>query len=184
MPKLTKRLRSRSASVLRASSLLNPGTPGPFTEDVLRSQRASNFLGASPSSAAKLRDYRRQLFMGPPVTRTAKKMATQSSSSTNLEASSSSQDLQDNDAAPLDPFQVGDLSEEPQDATPRRNQQPRGNQPQRRRAEGPDLEDVLTQLTQEILTLRREGIAHQPQQPQNVEVPEDPNFNWNLRPVC
>lgn len=118
--------------------------------------------------------------MGPPVTRTAKKMATQSSSSTNLEASSSSQDLQDNDAAPLDPFQVGDLSEEPQDATPRRNQQPRGNQPQRQRAEGPDLEDVLTQLTQEILTLCREAIAHQPQQPQNVEVPEDPNFNWNL----
>lgn len=63
---------------------------------------------------------------------------------------------------------------------PRRNH-PRCNQPQQRRQpERPVLEDVLTQLTQEILRMRREVTANQPQQAQQADIPEDQNFNWNL----
>lgn len=43
--------------------------------------------------------------------------------------------------------------------------------------ERPDLEDVLTQLSQEILTIRGE-VANQPNQAPAVDVLEDPNFNW------
>lgn len=38
---------------------------------------------------------------------------------------------------------------------------------------GPDLEDVPTQLTQEILTMKREVNANQPQQAQQVDVSEE-----------
>lgn len=48
------------------------------------------FSGASPTSAAKLGEYRRQLFMGPPVTReVAKKM--EDSSSTNVSGTHNTQ---------------------------------------------------------------------------------------------
>lgn len=73
-----------------------------------------------------------------------------------------------------------DISQKPQDATPRSNQ--RGNQQQqsaRRQVERPDLGDVLTQLTQKILTMRRE-VANQPNQGPAVDVPEDPNYDWAL----
>lgn len=46
----------------------HPGPP--FTEEVIRYRQAESFLGASPSSAARLQDFRRQLFMAP-ITRPA-----------------------------------------------------------------------------------------------------------------
>lgn len=42
------------------------------------------------------------------------------------------------------------------------------------------IENVLTQLTQKILTMRLEVAANQTQQAQHPDVPEDPNFNWAL----
>lgn len=78
MPRNNKRPSSSSAEYTdRAfSSVSFPGTPGLSTDDVYRVRKAESFLGTSPTSAAKLSDYRRLLFMGPPVTRTAgKKMA-------------------------------------------------------------------------------------------------------------
>lgn len=71
------------------------------------------------------------------------------------------------------------VSDDSQDATPRGNRGGAGRPPRRPR-EAPELEDVLTQLTQEILTLRREAVTQQPAQQPHAEVPEDPAFNWNL----
>lgn len=64
-------------------------------------------------------------------------MELQSSSSNVLAASASSQETLDNDeVAPLESYPEDDLNQEPQDATPRRNQQPpRGNPPQQRVAD-------------------------------------------------
>lgn len=92
-----------------------------------------------------------------------------------------SQDQLDHDVLPLDNLaSEDDINQEPQDATPRRNPQRGNQQQQRQQPERPDLEDVLTQLTQEILTIRREVTTNQPQQPRHDDLPEDPNFNWGL----
>lgn len=62
-------------------------------------------------------------------------MELQSSSSNVLAASASSQETLD-EMAPLESYPEDDLNQEPQDATPRRNQQPpRGNPPQQRVAD-------------------------------------------------
>lgn len=94
-----------------------------------------------------------------------------------------SQDRLDHDVLPLDKLaSEDDINQEPQDATPRRNPHRGGGgqQQQRQQPERPDLEDVLTQLAQEILTMRRDVATNQPQQPRHDDLPEDPNFNWGL----
>lgn len=115
--------------------------------------------------------------MGPPVTRTAGKKIAQV-----FVTPASSQDTTENDVLPLDEGLMGDaINLEPQNATPRRNQRAnQQQQPARRQVERPDLDDVLTQLTQEILTMRGE-VANQPNQAPAVDVPEDPNFNCTLQ---
>lgn len=163
MPRTNKRPRSRSYQHTdRAfSSVSILGTPGPFTDEELRVLQAESFVGLSPSSVAKLSDYRRQLFMGPPTTHTASKnmegtsnlMVTPGSSQEQVP----SQDQLDHDVLPLDNLASEEnINQEPQDATPRRNPQRSNQQQQRQQPERPDLKDVLTQLTQEILTMRRE----------------------------
>lgn len=93
----------------------------------------------------------------------------------------SSQDRLDHDVLPLDNLaSEDDINQELQDATPRRNPHRRDQQQQRQQPERPDLEDVLTQLAQEILTMRRDVATNQPQQPRHDDLPEDPNFNWGL----
>lgn len=96
--------------------------------------------------------------MGPPITRTEKKKTEQAQSSSTLAASASSQEHLNEDEVPLvnfpDDTADGAVGDDPQDATPRRNQ--RCNPPVRRRAEAPNIEDVLTQLTQDILTMETE----------------------------
>lgn len=178
MPRLTKRLRSKSAASSRLFVSVNlPGSPGPFTEDVLRVRRVDTFSGASPRSAAKLSEYRRQLFMGPPVTREAAKKMDDSSSANTSGTQASAQDLDDHDIAPLHGDPEDDLRQEQQDVTPRRNP---SRAQQQRQPERPEIENVLTQLTQEILTMRREVAANQTQQAQLADVPEDPNFDCVL----
>lgn len=130
MPRTNKRPRSRSDQHTDRtfSSVSIPGTPGPFTDDVLRVRQAESFVGASPSSAAKLSDYRRQLFMGPPTTRTASKKMEETSNLMATPGSSQeqghSQDQLDHDVLLLDNLASEDeINQELQDATPRRNPQ-------------------------------------------------------------
>lgn len=177
MPRNNKHPRSRSAQHTdRAfSSVSFPGTPGPFTDDVYRVRKVESFLGASPTSAAKLSDYRWLLFMGPLVTRTVgKKMegtSNQLVTPGSLQDQASSQDHLEHEIVPLDNLVLDDnINQEPLDITLGETLQP----------ERPDLEDVLTQLTQEILTMRHEVATNQPQQPRHVDIPEDLNFNWVL----
>lgn len=115
--------------------------------------------------------------MGPPVTREAAKKMDDSSSANTSGTQASAQDLDDHDIAPLHGDPKDDLRQEQQDATPRRNP---SRAQQQRGPERPEIENVLTQLTQEILTMRREVAANQTQQAQHPDVPEDPNFNWAL----
>lgn len=187
MLRTNKRPRSRSdQNTDRAfSSVSIPGTSGPFTDDVLLVRQAESFVGASPSSATKISDYRRQLFIGPPTTRTTSKKMEGTSNLMETPGSSqehgSSQEQLDHDVLPLDSLaSEDDINQEPQDATPRRNPQRGNQQQQRQQPERPDLEDVLTQLTQEILTMRRKVAANLPQQPRHDDLPLDPNFNWGL----
>lgn len=56
-----------------------------------------------------------------------------------------------------------DLHQEQQDANPHRNPQRKNQQQPQRQLERQDLEDVLTQLTQDILTMRREVATNKPQ---------------------
>lgn len=79
------------------------------------------FSGASPTLAAKLGEYRRQLFMGPPVTREAAKKMEDSSSANVSGTQVSSQDPIEHDVAPLGENLDDDLRQEQQKATPRRN---------------------------------------------------------------
>lgn len=120
--------------------------------------------------------------MGPPITRPAGKKMEESTSTQVFVTPASSQDTTENDVLPLDEGLMGDdINLEPQNATPRRNQRAnQQQQPARCQVERPNLKDVLTQLTQEILTTRG-GIANQPNQAPAVDVPEDPNFNWTLQ---
>lgn len=181
MPRTNKRPRSRSDQQTdRAfSSVSIPGTPGPFTDEELRVLQAKSFVGASTSSVAKLYDYRRQLFMGPSTTHTASKNM-EGTSNLMVTSGSSQEQVPSQDQLDHDVNQASedDINQEPQDATPRRNPQRGNQQQQRQQIERPDLEDVLTQLTQEILTMRREVATNQPQQPRHDDSPEDPNFNW------
>lgn len=97
-----------------------------------------------------------------------------------MQDQASTQDHLEHDILPLDNLPLDDdINQEPQDAASRRNP-PRGKQQQQRQQpERPDQEDILTQLTQEILTMRRE-LANQSQQPRHDDISEDPNFNWVL----
>lgn len=114
--------------------------------------------------------------MGPPITRTAGKKMEESTSTQVFITLASSQDTIENEGLMGD-----DINLEPQGATPRRNQRANQQQlPARRQVERPEQKDVLTQLTQEILTMRGE-VAHQLKQAPAVDVPEDPNFNWTLQ---
>lgn len=172
MSRIAKRPRPVSALSPRAFSGISfPDIPGPFTEDVVRLLKAETFTGASPSSAAKLSDYRRQLFMGTPITRTAgKKWRSPPRRQTSLFS-------RHNRKQRLATGR-GSHGIYPQDVTPRRNQRAnQQQQPARSQVERPDLEDVLTQVTHEIPTMRGE-VANQPNQAPAVDVPEDSNFNW------
>lgn len=114
--------------------------PGPFTEEVNRCRQAANFTGPSSSSVAKLSDFRRQLFMVTITRQDQKKMANTDSSP----GTSTNQQKNTDEELPLQAEE--DLQEqEQQEATPRRNNPPCG-QPSRR-PEGPEVENILTQLT-------------------------------------
>lgn len=120
---------SRAPSIVPA-----PGTLGLFAGNVLRLRRAESFSEASPSSAAKLSDHRRQLFMGPPVTRTAtKKMDRQPTASTSSQDPSPS--LDQDVLPPNNLVFEDDLQQESQDAMPRRNVARENQQKQHRQRE-------------------------------------------------
>lgn len=128
------------------------------------------FSGASPTLAAKLGEYRRQLFMGPPVTReAAKKM--EDSSSANVSGTQASLFTRPN--------------------WPRRG--PSWWKPRRWLAAGATEGNPQTQSAQRsIIAATRTagnwrrvypahpGDPHQPHQAQQAEVPENPNSNWAL----
>lgn len=115
--------------------------------------------------------------MGLLVTREAAKKMDDSLSANTSGTPASAQDLDNHNIAPLHGDPEDDQRQEQQDATPRRNP---SRAQQQRRPEQPEIENVLTQLTQEILTMRREVAANQMQQAQHADVSEDPNFNWAL----
>lgn len=155
-----QRLRKRACSSLsprRFAALSQPGTPGRFTEDVNRSRQAATFLGASPSTGAKLQNFRRLLFMAP-ITRQDQKKASQTESSRGTSETNSLDHLDDDPLSQPD----DDNLQEQQEATPRRGEPARGQQPQRRERERPEVEDILTQLTQVLLEVRRYVVAQQP----------------------
>lgn len=151
----------------------SPGTPGPHVADVERVARQQAFLGASPASTARLPDLRRQLFMAP-ITRTQAQHADETSAPSTSSTAPLSQDI-----VPLegllhddeDPDNLG----EPQDATPRR-------QPARRKPrDQPEVEDVLTHLTNTLVDVQRNLRQAQEAAPAPAQDhAPDPHFNWNL----
>lgn len=178
MPRLNKRPRSTSESSRATSHLA-------LRAILLRTYYASVKRHSSQGHPPhrQLHDYRRQLFMGPPITRTASKMADLQSPSSQLKLPPSQvapSQAADSNAAPLDVVS---------EMTPKTHKTPPHGATEVERGVI-HLDDhvrhlnwkmyVLTKLTQEILTLRREAVTQQPAQQPHAEVPEDPAFNWNL----
>lgn len=149
-------VRARKAQSSRASSIVvAPSILGLFADKVLRLRRAESFSGASPSSAAKLSDYRRQLFMGPPVTRKwtdnlqrplPRKTRVHLSNRTSFHLTILYWRMTYNKNRRT-PYRGEIRPEETNNSDSSDN-------------ERADLEDVLTQLTQEIVTMRREVATH------------------------
>lgn len=123
---------------------------------------------------ARLPDLRRELFMAP-ITRTQAQAAEDHSMPGTSSTVPLSQDVVPLDQLPLDEDEP-DNFDEPHDATPRR--------PARRQArerEQPEVEDVLTQLTNTLVDVQRNlrqaaAVAPAPAE----EHAPDPNFNWNF----
>lgn len=147
-----------------------PGTPGPHVAE--RVARQQSFIGASSASTARLPALRRELFMAP-ITRTQAQAADDQSMPGISSTVPLSQDVVPLEQLLHDEDEPGNM-DEPQDATPRR---PARRQPR----EQPEVEDVLTQLTNTLVdvqqNLRQAAVAAPA--PAQEHAP-DPNFSWNL----
>lgn len=167
MPRNKLSSRSVSSNKVPYSRRGTPATPGRHQEDLDRASSAARFPGASPKSALKLPELRRQLFGSHMQTRSQMSQDGQQAQETTPPVP---------DIAPLEinAMQSSDESQEPTEAAspPRRGGRPRP----------PDVEDALTQIVQTLQNLQRQqqNMAQQqaPQAP-HQDVPEDPNFDWN-----
>lgn len=171
---MSRRLKRCSRSSPPEAKRVAPGTPGPFTEDDARLARQDRFPGASPRSVKKVLDFRSQLFMKTRLQEAAASMASQSTMAT----ASTDPPSEDPPASELEftaplqvtpPHNVDDLIE----------QMPRAPQEQRRRANLPDLQDVVTQQTEILENMMRALQRAQPAAQQDpAEPPADPHFVW------
>lgn len=161
--------RSRSSPPTTIRVFAEPGTPGPFTSDLVRDQLHKDFPGASPTSTPKSAVLRKQLFHSSMVL--TRNMAGISSTL--------DQDTSSDSPGPQPPVHqtppdqpMGNLI---LDEAPREPRQPRKRDP-------PDLQDVVTQQTEILAGMLTELRARQALPaapvPNQAEPPADPNFNW------
>lgn len=168
MPRSKPISRSVSAAAVPYTRQGVPATPGPHTDDLNRASSAARFPGASPKSALKLPELRRQLF--------GSHMQLRSQMSQDGQHQQHSQETTppNPDIAALN-MNSSDESQEPTEAAspPRRAGRPRP----------PDVEDALTQIVQTLQNLQQQqrDMQQQQQAPQapHQDVPDDPNFDWN-----
>lgn len=160
--------RSRSSPPTNKRVLTEPGTPGPFTADLVRDQLHKDFPGASPTSVRKSAALRKQLFNSMVQTRN---MAG-TSSTLDQDSSSSSENPATLHQTPPDQM----LGKMHIDEAPRAPREPR-------QRDEPDLHDVVTQQTEILQGMLAELRARQaaPVAPvvNSAEPPADPNFDWS-----
>lgn len=130
-----KRRRRHLSSLPQKSQAVDPGTPGLHTEDKEREKRNRQLSTASPHSAMKLRDLRRDFFsMGS--TRTTVSLSSSADSGTGSDS-----DLDRNI-----PVLLG---------TPPIIEAPMDPPAHRRRLAPPELDEVITQQTEVLAALLR-----------------------------
>lgn len=166
---MSQRGKRRSRSSPPESKRTQPGTPGPYTEDLIRANLQANSPGASPTSVKKAPNFRKQLFhmktRGPEASSLAGMSSPPSDDNPVLE-----RDFQPPEHITLPPVpedQIEELTREPR-------------QPAVRRPNPPELHDVLTQQTEILAGMMQELRRAQPAQQQDpAETLPDPHFQWD-----